>query len=108
MPRSRKPLFYAVRSSAELITLGKRLGKPGSRQFRDLLTNGYRDAVEQTGAGFAPTFPSNRRTIPPLLVIDHILTRAAPASSIKTIKLPGSDHRSLLATIKVPLDPTAS
>jgi hypothetical protein len=29
---------------------------PGMRQFRDLLTNGYRDAVEQAGAGFAPTF----------------------------------------------------
>ena len=81
---------------------------PDMRQFRDLLTNGYRDAVEQTGAGFAPTFPSNRRTIPPLLVIDHVLTRGAAASSIRTIKVPGSDHRALLATIQVPLDPTAS
>ena len=30
---------------------------PGMRQFRDLLSNGYRDAVEQTGAGYAPTLP---------------------------------------------------
>ena len=77
------------------------------RQFRDLATNGYHDAVEQTGAGFAPTFPSNK-PFPPLITIDHVLTRNASASSIKTVELPGSDHRSLLATIKVPLDPTTS
>ncbi len=29
------------------------------RQFRDLLTDGYHDAVEQTGSGFAPTFPAD-------------------------------------------------
>jgi endonuclease/exonuclease/phosphatase (EEP) superfamily protein YafD len=77
------------------------------RQFRDLLTNGYRDAVEQTGAGFAPTFPSNR-WYPPVITIDHILTRNASASPVGTIEVPGSDHRALLATVRVPLDPTAS
>ena len=77
------------------------------RQFRDLLTNGYRDAVEQTGAGFAPTFPSHP-WYPPLVTIDHVLTRHAVASSIRTIDVLGSDHRSLLATIDVALDPTAS
>jgi hypothetical protein len=30
----------------------------------------------------------------------HILTRNAAASSIRTIKVPGSDHRALLATSK--------
>lgn len=77
------------------------------RQFRDLLTNGYRDAVEQTGAGLGPTFPSYR-WLRPLITIDHVLTRNAAASSIKTIDIKGSDHRALLATIEVPLDPTAS
>lgn len=80
---------------------------PEMVQFRDLQTDGYQDAVHQTGAGFAPTFPSNRR-IPPLITIDHVLTRGAAASTIHTVKVPGSDHRSLLATIEVPLDPTAS
>ncbi|MCK0173782.1 endonuclease/exonuclease/phosphatase family protein [Mycolicibacterium sp. F2034L] len=80
---------------------------PDMRQFRDLLTNGYRDAVEQTGSGFSPTFPVHD-WIPPLITIDHILTHNAAASSIKTVTIPGSDHRALLATIKVPLDPTAS
>lgn len=74
---------------------------PDMRQFRDLLTDGYRDAVDQLGAGFSPTFPSNR-WYPPVITIDHILTRNATASSIRTIEVPGSDHRALLATIRVP------
>ncbi|WP_422741884.1 endonuclease/exonuclease/phosphatase family protein [Mycobacterium sp. WMMD1722] len=80
---------------------------PDMWQFRDLLTNGYRDAVQQTGSGFSPTFPVHD-WVPPLITIDHVLTRNASASSIKTVTIPGSDHRALLATIQVPLDPTAS
>ena len=45
---------------------------PDARQFRELLTDGYRDAVEQAGAGFAPTFPS-ATWYPPVLTIDHVL-----------------------------------
>lgn len=75
---------------------------PDMRQFRDLLTNGYRDAVEETGAGFAPTFPSGTR-IPPLITIDHVLTRNAAATSVRVVYVPGSDHRALLATIRIPV-----
>lgn len=92
---------------AAVIIAGDFNSTPDMRQFRDLLTNGYRDAVEQTGAGFAPTFPSNK-WFPPVIVIDHVLTRNAAASSIRTVNLPASDHRALLATIKVPLDPKAA
>lgn len=76
---------------------------PDMRQFRDLISNGYRDAVRQTGAGFAPTFPSHP-VLPPLITIDHVLTRNAAASSIRTIDLRGSHHRALMSTIDVPLD----
>jgi endonuclease/exonuclease/phosphatase (EEP) superfamily protein YafD len=100
--------FAEIAGPAAVIVGGDFNSTPDMRQFRDLLTNGYRDAVEQTGAGFAPTFPSNRRRVPPLLTIDHVLTRNAAASWIRTIKMPGSDHRSLLAPVEVPLDPTAS
>ncbi|MGE2724341.1 endonuclease/exonuclease/phosphatase family protein [Mycolicibacterium pulveris] len=99
--------FAEIAGPAAVIVAGDFNSTPDMRQFRDLLTDGYRDAVEQTGAGFAPTFPSNK-WFPPLLVIDHVLTRNAAASSIRTVNIPGSDHRALLATIKVPLDPTAS
>ena len=79
---------------------------PDMRQFRDLLTNGYQDAVQETGSGFAPTFKADS-WLPPVITIDHILTRNAAASTIKSVKIKGSDHRALLATIRIPLDPAA-
>ncbi len=75
------------------------------KQFRDLLTTGYRDAVNQTGAGFMPTY-SPHPWIPPVIAIDHVLTRNSAVQSIHSVDVPGSDHRALLATVAIPLDPT--
>ena len=91
-----------LQNSAAVIIGGDYNSTPDMRQFRDLLTNGYRDAVQQTGSGFAPTFKADSSWGPPLITIDHILTRNAVASSVRTVKVPGSDHRAVLATIKVP------
>lgn len=99
--------FARTAGAAAVIIGGDYNSTPDMRQFRDLLTNGYRDAVEQSGSGFAPTFPSNRK-FPPVITIDHVLTRNAAASSVRTIEVPGSDHRALLTTVRLPLDPTAS
>jgi endonuclease/exonuclease/phosphatase (EEP) superfamily protein YafD len=99
--------FARTAGPAAVIIGGDYNSTPDMRQFRDLLTNGYRDAVQETGSGFAPTFPANRR-FPPVITIDHVLTRNAAASSVRTIEVPGSDHRALLATVRVPVDPTAS
>ena len=99
--------FARIAGPAAVIIGGDYNSTPDMRQFRDLLTDGYSDAVNQTGAGFTPTFPSNT-WYPPLITIDHILTHNAAASSVRTITVPGSDHRALLATIHIPLDPTAS
>ena len=99
--------FARIAGPAAVIVGGDYNSTPDMRQFRDLLTDGYRDAVEQSGSGFTPTFPSNRK-IPPVLTIDHVLTRNAAAESVRTVKVPGSDHRALLATVRVPIDPTAS
>ena len=74
------------------------------RQFRDLVTDGYRDAVESTGSGFAPTFPSDD-WYPPVIAIDHVLVRRATAASARTVDVPGSDHRALLVALRVPLEP---
>ncbi|MEW5809590.1 MAG: endonuclease/exonuclease/phosphatase family protein [Actinomycetota bacterium] len=73
--------------------------------FRALLTDGYDDAV--AGAGLLRTYPQNR-FVPPLLGIDHILTKNADAASVSTVSVAGTDHRGLLATVKVPVDMTAS
>lgn len=89
---------------AAVIIAGDFNATPDMRQFRDLLDVGYRDAVNQTGAGFSPTY-SPHPAIPPLITIDHVLTRNSTAQSIRTVDIPGTDHRALLATVAVPLDP---
>jgi endonuclease/exonuclease/phosphatase (EEP) superfamily protein YafD len=100
--------FSRVADPAAVIIGGDYNSTPDLRQFRDLLADGgYRDAVEQTGAGFAPTYPSNR-WFPPFITIDHVLTRNSAAKSVRTVDIPGSDHRALLTAIQVPLDPTTS
>lgn len=42
-----------------------------------------------------------------MITIDHVLTRNAAVSSIKTVKIKGTDHRALMATVRVPLEPAA-
>ena len=99
--------FAAAAGPGAVIVGGDYNSTPDMRQFRDLLTDGYHDAVDQIGSGFAPTYPADT-WFPPLITIDHVLTRNAAASSIKTVELPGSDHRSLLAIIQVPIEPVAT
>lgn len=95
--------FARAAGAGAVIIGGDYNSTPDMRQFRDLLTNGYRDAVETTGAGFAPTYPADT-WYPPLITIDHVLTRNAVATSVTVVSVPGSDHRALLATIQLPLD----
>lgn len=102
--KARLDALAKAAGSAAVIVAGDFNSTPDMRQFRDLLTNGYRDAVEQTGGGFGPTFPS-RSWHPPVITIDHVLTRQAAASAIRTVYIRGSDHRAVLATVQVPLDP---
>ena len=99
--------FAAAAGPGAVIVGGDYNSTPDMRQFRDLPTDGYHDAVEQTGSGFAPTFPSDT-WFPPVITIDHVLTRNAIASLIMTTDVPGSDHRSLLANIAVPVDPVST
>ncbi|TPG34250.1 endonuclease/exonuclease/phosphatase family protein [Mycolicibacterium hodleri] len=69
--------------------------------FRQLLANGYQDAARQAGSGRNFTYPANKR-YPPVLGIDHVLTRNATAVSTETVEVKGTDHRALLTTIMVP------
>jgi endonuclease/exonuclease/phosphatase (EEP) superfamily protein YafD len=72
------------------------------RPFRRVFGNGgFRDAAEQAGAGRVFTYPSNRR-FPPLIGIDHVLTRNATATSLTNIDIARTDHRALIAEVAVP------
>lgn len=90
-----------------VIVAGDFNATPDIQNYRELLADGYADAVQQSGAGFDPTFPSDR-WYPPSVPIDHVLLNGATAASSHTVAVPGSDHRAVVLTVKLPLDPTAS
>lgn len=69
--------------------------------FRRLLRDGFRDAADQSGAGLVRTFAADR-AVPPLLGIDHVLTFNSSAGDLRTVRIPGSDHLGLTATISLP------
>lgn len=66
--------------------------------FRQLLRDGFRNAAEQAGAGFVRSFPAGS-ALPPVIGIDHVLTFNCSASKVRTIRVPGSDHLAVLATV---------
>jgi endonuclease/exonuclease/phosphatase (EEP) superfamily protein YafD len=71
------------------------------RNFRDITRAGYRDAAEQAGSGIIPTYPGNV-WVPPFIAIDHVLTHQCATATVRAVRLPGSDHRGLIAEIHVP------
>lgn len=74
---------------------------PDVAQFRTVLAAGFHDAAQQAGAGVTRTYPSDE-WFPPLIAIDHVLTRQAVATSASTVEIRGSDHRALVVTVAFP------
>jgi endonuclease/exonuclease/phosphatase family metal-dependent hydrolase len=89
--------------------------------LRRLLATGYRDAAATVGAGLAGTWPACARSwgslrsflagrvdalpcrpVPPV-VIDHVLAdRRVGIVAVSVHRLPGSDHRAVLAVLSLP------
>ena len=88
-------------ADAPVIVGGDFNATPDNIRFRALLSGGYQDAADQAGAGMTRTYPAGR-WYPPLLAIDHVLTRDASATGAATISITGSDHRGLLVTAALP------
>ena len=73
------------------------------RQFRDILAAGLEDAAMQVGAGWLPTFPANRRRIPLLVTIDHVLASdGIVATDVERVDIAGTDHAALVVRLAVP------
>jgi endonuclease/exonuclease/phosphatase (EEP) superfamily protein YafD len=71
-------------------------------QFRHLLqASGFSDGAAQAGAGLIRSYPADT-WYPPMIGIDHVLTREAIATRMKTISMPGSDHRGLITHLRLP------
>ena len=72
-------------------------------QFRKVLATGFADAASQVGAGWLPTYPANRRRLPMLITIDHVIANAGiVATDVDRLELPGTDHAALVVRLAVP------
>lgn len=67
-------------------------------RYRALLGDGFTDAADQVGAGTMATYPADRR-YPAVIGIDHIITHSVVVDSLARIRIPGSDHHGLVATV---------
>ncbi len=94
-------LLDATASGTALVVSGDFNATLDHAQFRHLLRRGLRDAAEQVGAGFTPTYPADR-TFPPVLTLDHVLCRGLAPTSLTRVPIPASDHRGLLVNLAVP------
>jgi endonuclease/exonuclease/phosphatase (EEP) superfamily protein YafD len=64
--------------------------------------DGYVDAADATGQGYATTWPAGRR-LPPEITIDHVLVDPRVRVDGFTVHtVPRSDHRAVVATLTVP------
>ena len=72
----------------------------GNQGFRAILSTGLTDAAAARGDPFEFTWSQQMSPLPPLLRIDHVLTKGSLAvTRISTQRGPGSDHRDMTATI---------
>ncbi|WP_404801579.1 endonuclease/exonuclease/phosphatase family protein [Bifidobacterium platyrrhinorum] len=71
--------------------------------FRGFLGDRFRDAARMGGHGFTFTWPADRGLLPPVFAgIDHVVVdRDVAAGRTETVRIPGTDHRALLATLGV-------
>jgi endonuclease/exonuclease/phosphatase (EEP) superfamily protein YafD len=70
------------------------------RAFRRLLHAGLTDGAAARGRPLQATWPRDRRLVPPLLRIDHVLT--TPGLAVRHLRTghgQGSDHRPLVADV---------
>ena len=73
--------------------------------MRELAGRGYDDAATQATSGWQPTWPSSGEVspmgfdVPPMVAIDHVMTRGLRATATSTYAIDGTDHRALIATL---------
>ncbi|GAA1094465.1 endonuclease/exonuclease/phosphatase family protein [Tsukamurella spumae] len=91
-------LLHGVPEPRPVIALGDYNATYDHVQFRRLLAGGYRDAGQLAGAGWLPTYPTDK-AYPPLVGIDHVLLRGLGAAEVTAHEVSGADHLALLARV---------
>jgi endonuclease/exonuclease/phosphatase (EEP) superfamily protein YafD len=101
MATIRERAAQAVRSGPTMV-MGDFNATRDHVQFRAILGTGLRDAAEQAGSGWQPTWPTRYRRswLRPVIAIDHVLVSDRfQAMSTHTVELVGTDHRALMARV---------
>lgn len=90
------------RASGPTIALGDFNAVREHQPLRQLLERtGLKDAAEEAGAGWIPTFPAD--SLLPLISLDHVLvSQDFVASFVGTIRVAGTDHLGLQAELLMP------
>jgi len=88
----------AVAPERPVIALGDFNATTDHARYRRLLVDGYRDAGEVAGAGWLPTYPTDK-TYPPVVGIDHVVVRGLTAAAVTSHHIAGADHRAVLAEV---------
>jgi endonuclease/exonuclease/phosphatase (EEP) superfamily protein YafD len=89
-----------VRERDPVVVAGDLNATRWHRGLSRLLALGLDDAHERRGRGWAATWPSDRRPLPPLLRLDHVLV--SPQVGVRAVAEgagPGSDHLPVLADL---------
>lgn len=100
-------LDAAVASDVDLV-VGDLNATTDHEPMRRLADEGYRSATELANEGWQPTWPAHGRTslmgvpLPHLVQIDHVLLGPSLAAvGTRTLDIPGTDHRALVAEVAV-------
>jgi endonuclease/exonuclease/phosphatase (EEP) superfamily protein YafD len=88
------------RQSGPVIVSGDFNAVPSHWPMRRLHADGFRTSVDLAGTGWQPTWPARRSGLPPVVAIDHVLlSPQLTATAAGTVRLPGSDHLGVTATV---------
>ena len=83
-----------------LIVSGDFNAVPSHWPMRRLRADGFRTSADLAGAGWQPTWPAGRRRLQPVVAIDHVLlSPELTATAAGRVRLPGSDHLGVTATV---------
>ncbi|HEU4811565.1 MAG TPA: endonuclease/exonuclease/phosphatase family protein [Nocardioides sp.] len=92
----------AVAADADLV-VGDLNATLDNRPMRLLAADGWRSAAELANEGWQPTWPVIDwlgLQVPALVQVDHVLVgRSLAALSARTLEIPGSDHRAVVAEV---------
>lgn len=75
-----------------------------NRFIRQLEGQGFTDSATAAGAGLIRTWPTDLSPLPPVVGIDHVMTKGfPPAASVRTVAVAGTDHLGLVVQLPSPL-----